>query len=114
MSIQLNKNPSWQVFKLADLTEKVKGDEAKFLEFLNVPSMSCAVYHLPKGCNDMQSPHAEDEVYVVLSGKGSLKVDDQHHDIEPGTVLFVRANTIHSFFDIEQDLTVMAMFGAQH
>lgn len=111
--MRTNIGDDWQVFKLEELVEKVRGNEARFLEFINVPSMSCAVYHLPKGCKDMQSPHAEDEVYFVLSGKGSLRINDDHHDIEPGTVLFVKANTMHSFFDIEEDITVLALFGPQ-
>lgn len=111
--MRTNIGDDWQVFKLEELVEKVRGNEARFLEFINVPSMSCAVYHLPQGCKDMQSPHAEDEVYFVLSGKGSLRINDDKHSIEPGTVLFVKANTMHSFFDIEEDITVLAMFGPQ-
>ena len=61
----------------------------------------------------MQSPHLEDEVYVVVSGKAVIDIDDQRQKVGPGSILYVKANTYHSFFEIEEDLTVIAIFGAQ-
>lgn len=106
----LNEN-DWQVFNIPELMEKVAGHEARYHEFLNLPSLSSAVYRLPVGCKDMQSPHLEDEVYVVLEGKACLRVGDKEHEVKQGSILYVRANTEHSFFDIEEDLTVLAFFG---
>jgi len=103
----------WQVFDIAKLMEQVTGSEPRILEFLRVPSMSMAVYRLPAGSKDMQSPHEEDEVYIVLEGKARLRIGDDEQKVDRGKVLFVRANTTHSFFDIEEDLTVLAMFGPQ-
>ena len=68
---------------------------------------------MPAGCRDLQAPHAEDEVYVVLAGKARLRVGEVEHTIGPGHVLFVRATTAHSFFDVEEDLTVLAFFGGR-
>ncbi len=103
----------WKTFKLEELIKKVEGDEPRIHEFLKAPGMSCAVYHLPRGCKDMQSPHAEDEIYIVLKGSARLSVNDEEQSVGPGTVLFVKANTQHSFFDIDEDLTVLALFGPQ-
>lgn len=103
---------TWQIFNLADLTGKVAGNAPRFHEFLRVPSLSCAIYHLPAGANDMQAPHLEDEVYVVIEGRARLRIDNKDHQIEQGSILYVRATAKHSFFDIEEDLTVLAFFGA--
>ncbi|MBL8453545.1 MAG: cupin domain-containing protein [Zoogloea sp.] len=73
--------------------------------------MSCALYRLPAGARDMQAPHLEDELYMVLEGRARLRVDGQEQEVGPGMVLFVGATTEHSFFDITEDLTLMAMFG---
>jgi len=102
---------AWQVFDVKQLKEKVAGSEPRILEFLRVSSMSCSIYHLPAGSKDMQSPHLEDEIYVVISGKAILEIDGEKQKVGPGSILFVRANTEHSFFDIEEDLTVIAFFG---
>ncbi|MEQ8660402.1 MAG: cupin domain-containing protein [Gammaproteobacteria bacterium] len=104
----------WEVFRVPELIEKVAGNAPRIHEFLNRPSLSGIVYHLPVGCRDLQAPHAEDEVYVVLEGRARLDVDGREHTIGPGHVLFVRATTAHSFFDIEEDLTVLAFFGARN
>ena len=103
----------WQVFEVAELMQKVAGNEPRFHEFLRVPSLSISVYRLPAGCKDMQAPHLEDEVYFVLEGKARLQVDGNEKEVKSGSVLYVKAETEHSFFDIEEDLTVLALFGAQ-
>lgn len=103
---------AWKVFKLEELSQKVVGEEPRFHEFLRVPSLSAAVYRLPAGSKDMQAPHLEDEVYIVTEGRARLRVADQDHEVCPGTILFVRATEEHSFFDVEEDLTLIAFFGA--
>jgi mannose-6-phosphate isomerase-like protein (cupin superfamily) len=102
---------NWKTFKLDELRRKVEGREPRFMEFLRGDNISCAVYRLPAGARDMQAPHMEDEVYVVLDGKARLMVDGQEQEVAPGMVLFVSATTGHSFFDIEEDLTLLAVFG---
>lgn len=108
-----NSANDWQVFRIDDLTSKVAGSEPRVHEFLNQSSMSGIVYRLPAGSRDLQAPHLEDEIYVVLEGRARLRVGDDEHIIGPGNVLFVRATMEHSFFDIEEDLTVLAFFGAR-
>ena len=102
---------AWQVFTLEELSEKVAGTEPRFHEFLRVPSLSAAVYRLPAGSRDMQAPHLEDEVYLVVEGQARLRIGDQQHEVRPGTLLFVQATEEHSFFDVEEDLTLLAFFG---
>lgn len=104
--------PAWQVFRLDQLATKVAGADTRFVEFLRAPSLSCAVYRLPAGTRDMQAPHLEDELYFVVSGRAKLRVDGEEHAVQPGILLYVRATSEHSFFDIEEDLTVIAVFGA--
>lgn len=104
--------PAWQIFELGALSAQVAGAEPRFLEFLRAPGLSAAVYRLPAGARDMQAPHLEDEIYVVTEGRARLRVGDQQHEVGPGHVLFVRATTEHSFFDVEEDLTLLAFFGS--
>ena len=101
----------WLVFNAEELAAKVAGSEARIHEFLRTSSLSVSIYRLPVGCKDMQAPHMEDEVYYVIEGKARLRVEDKVHEISPGSVLYVRATAAHSFFDIEEDLTVLAFFG---
>jgi len=102
---------AWQVFNMPDLMKKVEGKEPRFYEFLRIPTLSSAIYRLPAGAKDMQAPHLEDEVYVVIEGRARLRIDDKNHDISRGSILYVEATAEHSFFDIEEDLVVLAFFG---
>ncbi|HET8711828.1 MAG TPA: cupin domain-containing protein [Spongiibacteraceae bacterium] len=102
---------TWKLFDLYKLKEKVKGKEPSFFEFLRSEQLSCAMYRLPVGAKDMQAPHLEDEVYVVMEGRARMLVDGVEQEVGPGNVLFVGATTEHSFFDITEDLTLLAIFG---
>lgn len=103
---------AWQVFDMDELVGKVAGNEPRFHEFLRVPTLSSAVYRLPAGSKDMQAPHLEDEIYVVIDGRARLRIGGKEHEVGKGSILFVRATAEHSFFDIEEDLTLLVFFGA--
>jgi mannose-6-phosphate isomerase-like protein (cupin superfamily) len=103
---------SWQVFDLKDIKDKLKGNPVEYLEFLNVPALNCGLYSLVAGSTDMQAPHDEDEVYLVLEGKARMRLADEERDIGPGSLLYVSAATEHSFFEIEEDMTLLVFFAA--
>jgi mannose-6-phosphate isomerase-like protein (cupin superfamily) len=103
---------TWQVFDLADVREKLKGEAVEYLEFLNVPALNCGVYFLAAGSTDMQAPHDEDEVYVVLDGKARMRLANQERAVGPGSLLYISATTEHSFFEIEEDMTLLVIFAA--
>jgi mannose-6-phosphate isomerase-like protein (cupin superfamily) len=103
---------NWLVFQLSELLDKVEPGGVRFHEFLRTPSLSCSVYHVPAGSSEMQSAHVEDELYYVLEGRGRLRVETDEHVVERGTLLYVKADSEHTFFEIEQDLTVLAFFGS--
>ena len=102
----------WQVFDLDEIKGKLKGEAVEYLEFLNVPALNCGLYKLAAGSTDMQAPHDEDEVYLVLSGKARMRLCDEEKDVGPGSLLYVGASTEHSFFEIQEDMTLLVMFAA--
>ena len=101
---------AWQVFHIDKLTARLTASGPQYKEFLRAPSLSCGIYHLPKGARDMQSPHDEDEVYYVLSGQARLKVAGEEQEVREGSILYVRATESHSFFEIEEDMTLLVFF----
>lgn len=105
----MNTN-TWQVFNVDNLKSKLTGKAVEYKEFLRVPSLSCGLYHLAAGSQDMQTPHDEDELYFVLDGRAQLKVGDEIHEVRPGSLLYVQATEVHSFFEIEEDMTLLVFF----
>jgi mannose-6-phosphate isomerase-like protein (cupin superfamily) len=100
----------WQVFDLEELRGKLKGDAVEYLEFLNVPALNCGIYSLAAGSTDMQAPHDDDEVYLVLDGRARMRVGEEERSVGPGTLLYISATTEHSFFEIEEDMTLLVLF----
>jgi mannose-6-phosphate isomerase-like protein (cupin superfamily) len=57
-----------------------------------------------------QAPHEQDEVYVIVRGRGVLLHDDKRDPFQAGDLLFVAAGTEHHFEDFSEDLAVWVVF----
>ena len=57
-----------------------------------------------------QAPHAQDELYVVVRGSGTLFHDGKRDRFAPGDAMFVAAGTEHHFEDFTDDLAVWVAF----
>ena len=99
-----------QAFELAQLIAERERAGRPWLEFLRVPSLSMGVYHLKAGEADKQSPHKQDEVYYVTSGRAVLSVDGVDRPVQAGSVAFVAAHAVHRFHSIAEDLTALVFF----
>jgi mannose-6-phosphate isomerase-like protein (cupin superfamily) len=84
---------------------------AHYVEHLSVPDLSVGTYVIPRGADDPQSPHTEDELYVVQSGRGRFWTPDRTVDVSAGSLIFVPAHESHRFVDVDEDLTVLVVFG---
>jgi mannose-6-phosphate isomerase-like protein (cupin superfamily) len=71
-------------------------------------TMSVIVF-APRG-RDYQTKHAQDELYIVVKGSGTLMIADKPHAFGEGDVLFVPAEVQHRFVDFTDDLTTWAIF----
>ncbi|RKE23310.1 cupin domain-containing protein [Streptomyces sp. TLI_171] len=81
-----------------------------YAEHLRVPSLSFGTYSLPAGSVDDQSPHLEDEIYVVTRGRARFTSGGRTVEVAPGSSLFVPARESHRFHDITEDLVVLVFF----
>jgi len=97
-------------YKIESLIRDQQAGGRSYLEFLRVPAMSAGVYFLPRGGKDPQSPHREDEMYYVVSGKAKMVIGAEHSGVAAGSVIFVEAEAEHRFYDIEEDLLVLVFF----
>ena len=75
----------------------------------STPGIEIGVYVLVAPEPDQQSPHADDEVYVVLEGRGTLEVEGERTELEEGKAAFVAAGAQHRFVGYES-LTVLVIF----
>ena len=73
------------------------------------PGLEIGVYVLVAPEPDRQQPHAYDEVYVVLEGRGTLDVEGTKTELREGNAIFVPAGAEHRFSGYEQ-LSVLVIF----
>ena len=99
----------FQAFEAADL-QAGAGGSGPYRELMRRPGFSLGVYQLAVGGEDHQHPHESDEVYIVQSGRATLRVDDEDHPVGPGRVISVDRGASHGFRDITQALTLLVMF----
>ena len=99
-----------QAFELGQLISQREASNKLYLEFFKVPDISMGLYVLPAGGTDPQSPHTEDEVYYVVSGKAQILVADENRDVQAGSIVYVSKNVAHRFHSIDEDLTVLVFF----
>jgi mannose-6-phosphate isomerase-like protein (cupin superfamily) len=71
-------------------------------------TMSVILY-TPHG-KDYQTPHDQDELYIVVKGEGELLVEDKVHAFKAGDVLFVPAGKQHRFENFSEDIITWAVF----
>ncbi len=66
-------------------------------------------YYAPEG-EDRQTPHDQDELYIVARGRGTFQREDRKVDFGPGDVLFAAAGETHRFLDFTDDFATWVVF----
>jgi mannose-6-phosphate isomerase-like protein (cupin superfamily) len=95
---------------LDELTAEQAAAARPYLEFLRSESMSVGLYVLDAGGVDRQSPHSEDEIYVVMHGRSRFTAGDETRDVKAGDVIYVEAGAPHRFHDITEGLALIVVF----
>jgi mannose-6-phosphate isomerase-like protein (cupin superfamily) len=80
----------------------------RFATLFRHGTLSIELY-APRG-RDTQAPHTQDEIYVVVSGRGIFVRAGTRVAFAPGDLLFVPAGVEHRFEDFSDDLVVWVVF----
>jgi mannose-6-phosphate isomerase-like protein (cupin superfamily) len=97
-------------YELSQLISQRADSNKLYFEFHNMPDLSMGIYVLPAGGEDPQSPHSENEVYYVVSGKAQIMVADENRPVQAGSIVYVEKNVAHHFHSIEEQLTLLVFF----
>ena len=85
-------------------------DPTHYVEQLRSTDLSIGTYSIPAGGLDDQTPHAEDEVYVVTAGRATIVAGGETASVGPGDTIFVPAGEEHRFVDVLEDLSLLVFF----
>jgi len=86
------------------------GTDTHWVEHLRVATLSVGTYSIRGGGLDDQTPHTEDEIYVVVDGQAHIEAGGERVPVGPGSTVFVPAGEPHRFVDVTEDLTVVVVF----
>lgn len=98
------------LFQLEDLYNEASEKDLTYLRFIDNEKLSSGIYQLKAGVTDEQEPHKWDELYYVLEGRAKLNVEGEQFEVVPGGILFVAADAVHQFVEIEDDLKLLVFF----
>lgn len=82
-----------------------------WIEQLRTSDLSVGTYCIPVGGRDTQSPHTEDEIYVVTAGRATIETPGRTDEVQTGTVIFMPAGEEHRFTQVTEDLVLLVVFG---
>ena len=60
--------------------------------------------------SDPQTPHDQDELYIVISGSGTFAKGGERCPFGPGDLIFVEAGAEHRFEDFTADFATWVVF----
>ncbi len=86
------------------------GEPVHWAEHLRVADLSVGTYSIPAGGTDEQTPHTEDEIYVITAGRARLESGGEAAEVRAGSVVYVPAGEVHQFTDIAEDLVAIVVF----
>jgi mannose-6-phosphate isomerase-like protein (cupin superfamily) len=101
---------SYLAFEVKALEQKYTAEGAAYNEFLRRRGMSLGLYTLPTGAADKQHPHMADEVYIILKGRGTLRVVDEDVDVKAGMIVSVDHGEEHRFVNVAEDMEMLVVF----
>jgi mannose-6-phosphate isomerase-like protein (cupin superfamily) len=86
------------------------GEPRHWAENLRTAELSVGTYSVPLDGADLQQPHTEDEIYLVISGRAELQTPTDKVAVGPSSVIYVPAGEPHRFVNLTEPLTVLVIF----
>ena len=91
------------------LAETIIGEMSqKFATIFEHGTLKIELYETKK--TDLQTPHRQDEVYIILDGTGIFEMADERVPFAPGDFLFVAAGVPHRFTQFGDSMTTWVIF----
>ena len=95
-------------FQVVESLSVLKESGNLFAELFNDKSITIEVYK-PEG-EDLQAPHHRDELYMVISGSGDFRMNDEVVQFKSGDLLRVPQGVVHRFENFTEDFATWVIF----
>jgi mannose-6-phosphate isomerase-like protein (cupin superfamily) len=101
--------PVAHAFEIEEAKERLSAAGGGYEIVHRSPGLEVGVYVLVAPEPDRQQPHDDDEIYVVLEGRGVLQVESERVELREGSAVYVPAGAEHRFVGYEL-LSVLVIF----
>ncbi len=101
------------VYDTEVILRKLKDSGNWFYGFMSKNTMDAGILRLMPGEKDPQGPHASDELYYVIKGRGFIQIEKEDITIKPGSIIFVPARKKHNFHSHSEELQVLYVFAGK-
>ncbi|HEX2408956.1 MAG TPA: cupin domain-containing protein [Nitrososphaeraceae archaeon] len=78
-----------------------------FIDVINTSTMEVGLINLKKDQEDTQHPHVSDEIYYVISGRGTIEIDGIKNEVNPGKIIYIPKKIPHLFHATSNELVVL-------
>jgi cytidylate kinase len=95
---------------LGRLAEAHRRSTRPYVEALRTGQLSVGLFRLTKGAEQDPRLHGEEQVYLVLEGRGRVRMGDEDFAVEPGSVFAVPARVEHRLHSIAEDLLLLVFY----
>ncbi len=98
-----------RVLRLAETRRRIPGPAGEHaIRLLQRGSLDIAL-SIPASPK-LQTPHAQDELYVIVGGRGVLLHDGNRDTVEAGDLVFVAAGADHQLEGLGKDFALWRVF----
>ena len=104
--------PAAHLFEITEVKARLEAGNGGYAIVHESPGLEVGVYVLVAPEPDRQQPHEDNELYVVLEGRGALNVEGESFPVAEGDALYVPAGAEHQFTGYE-GLSVLVIFSKQ-
>ena len=98
-----------RVIRLADAERRIPTPEGERSVLVLKRGTLDVRLSIPQPPN-VQTPHAQDELYLIIRGRGVLVHDGRRDPFEAGDLLFVAAGVEHHYEELSADLALWRVF----
>jgi len=95
-------------FALSDATRKLTDSDDNFVTLMTGKNGRLLLF-APDG-QDNQTPHSQDEFYIIVSGSGTFRRGEESVSFVAGDALFVPAQMPHRFESFSDDFQTWVIF----
>jgi mannose-6-phosphate isomerase-like protein (cupin superfamily) len=100
--------PDFDVVRFGDIRKGLEAADGRAFVGLRHGTMRVLLY-APQETDD-QTPHKQDELYIIQSGHGQFRKGEAVASCGPGDVIFVEAGAAHRFEHFSADFAAWAVF----